>query len=104
MLNVQIDGVWHQFPKGTRVIEVLISALTPFELMMGKLLGICLVGMTQLGIWLTTVLAYQKEFFAAIEAGDGLAAALHIPRWSRTHRSVWTAPRARRPKPPLSSI
>src|SRR6516162_4840014 len=21
MLNVQIDGAWHQFPKGTRVIE-----------------------------------------------------------------------------------
>ena len=21
LLNVQIDGVWHQFPKGTRVIE-----------------------------------------------------------------------------------
>src|SRR5207249_3522511 len=21
MLNVQIDGMWHQFPKGTRVIE-----------------------------------------------------------------------------------
>ncbi len=21
MFNVQIDGVWHQFPKGTRVIE-----------------------------------------------------------------------------------
>ena len=41
--------------KGTRVIEVLISALTPFELMMGKLLGICLVGMTQLAIWLGTV-------------------------------------------------
>jgi ABC-2 type transport system permease protein len=43
--------------KGTRVIEVLISAITPFELMMGKLLGICLVGLTQLGIWLGTVLA-----------------------------------------------
>ncbi|HYX25286.1 MAG TPA: ABC transporter permease [Thermoanaerobaculia bacterium] len=41
--------------KGTRVIEVLISAITPFELMMGKLLGICLVGMTQLGIWLGTL-------------------------------------------------
>jgi ABC-2 type transport system permease protein len=41
--------------KGTRVIEVLISALTPFELMMGKLLGICLVGLTQLAIWLGTV-------------------------------------------------
>ena len=21
LVNVQIDGVWHQFPKGTRVIE-----------------------------------------------------------------------------------
>src|ERR1700760_244149 len=36
-------------------------------------------------LWLTTVLAYQQDFFAAIEAGDGLAAALHIPRWSRAH-------------------
>jgi AcrR family transcriptional regulator len=36
-------------------------------------------------LWLTTALAYQKDFFAAIEAGDGLAAALHVPRWSRTH-------------------
>ena len=41
--------------KGTRVIEVVISCLTPFELMMGKLLGICLLGLTQLGIWLATV-------------------------------------------------
>jgi NADH-quinone oxidoreductase subunit G len=26
MLNVQIDGVWHQFPKGTRVIEACAQA------------------------------------------------------------------------------
>ncbi|MDB6146986.1 MAG: nuoG [Spartobacteria bacterium] len=26
MLNVQIDGVWHEFPKGTRVIEACESA------------------------------------------------------------------------------
>ncbi|MFY9826422.1 MAG: ABC transporter permease [Thermoanaerobaculia bacterium] len=49
-----MNGVLEE--KGTRVIEVLISAITPFELMMGKLLGICLVGMTQLAIWLGTVL------------------------------------------------
>jgi AcrR family transcriptional regulator len=36
-------------------------------------------------LWLTTVLAYQEEFVAAIEAGDGLAAALHTPAWSRAH-------------------
>ncbi len=26
MLNVQVDGVWHQFPKGTRVIEACTQA------------------------------------------------------------------------------
>jgi AcrR family transcriptional regulator len=36
-------------------------------------------------LWLKTVLAYQEGFVAAIEAGDGLAAALHTPRWARRH-------------------
>jgi AcrR family transcriptional regulator len=34
-------------------------------------------------LWLTAVLSYQKGFIAAIEAGDGLAAALHLPAWVR---------------------
>ncbi len=36
-------------------------------------------------LWLTTVLAFQEGFVAAIEAGDGLGAALHTPRWSRAN-------------------
>jgi AcrR family transcriptional regulator len=36
-------------------------------------------------VWLKTVLAYQEGFVAAIEAGDGLAAALHTPVWARLH-------------------
>jgi AcrR family transcriptional regulator len=36
-------------------------------------------------LWLATVLAYQKGFVAAIEAGDGLSAALHTPAWVRLH-------------------
>jgi hypothetical protein len=31
------------------------------------------------------VLAYQEGFAAAVEAGDGLAAALHTPAWARLH-------------------
>ena len=34
-------------------------------------------------LWLATVLDYQEEFVAAIEANDGLAAALHTPAWAR---------------------
>jgi len=36
-------------------------------------------------LWLKTVLAYHEGFFAAIEAGDGLAAAHHTPAWARLH-------------------
>ncbi len=36
-------------------------------------------------LWLETALAYQEGFVAAIEAGDGLAAALHTPAWVRLH-------------------
>jgi AcrR family transcriptional regulator len=36
-------------------------------------------------VWLQTVLAYQQGFVAAIEAGDGLSAALHTPAWARRH-------------------
>jgi len=36
-------------------------------------------------LWLDLALEFQVGFFAAIEAGDGLAAALHMPRWARAH-------------------
>src|SRR5947208_7922237 len=36
-------------------------------------------------LWLATVLSYQRGFVSAIEAGDGLAAALHTPAWARRH-------------------
>jgi AcrR family transcriptional regulator len=34
-------------------------------------------------LWLMNTLAFQEGFIAAIGAGDGLAAALHTPRWAR---------------------
>lgn len=38
--------------KINRIVEVLISSLKPFELMMGKVIGVGLVGLTQIAIWL----------------------------------------------------
>lgn len=38
--------------KINRIIEVLISSVKPFQLMMGKVLGVALVGLTQIGIWI----------------------------------------------------
>ena len=40
--------------KTNRINEVLISSLRPFELMLGKVLGVGSVGLLQLGIWVGT--------------------------------------------------
>lgn len=37
--------------KTSRMAEVLISAVRPFDLMMGKIVGVGAVGLTQLGVW-----------------------------------------------------
>jgi AcrR family transcriptional regulator len=34
-------------------------------------------------LWLSTVLKFQEGFVAAVDAGDGLTAALHTPQWAR---------------------
>lgn len=36
-------------------------------------------------LWLRTVLDFQQGVRAALDAGDGLAAALHTPAWARAH-------------------
>ncbi len=37
--------------KNTRIMEVLVSSLTPFQLMMGKILGLGAAGITQMVLW-----------------------------------------------------
>jgi ABC-2 type transport system permease protein len=41
--------------KTNRIAEVIISSVKPFELMMGKVIGIALVGLTQFVIWIVLI-------------------------------------------------
>ena len=60
--------------KETRIAEILFSSARPFELMMGKLVGVGLAGLTQLGIWvasaaaLISVVALQADLTAVTGA------------------------------------
>ena len=38
--------------KTNRIVELIVSTVKPFQLMMGKVIGIALVGLTQLTIWI----------------------------------------------------
>ncbi|REJ81770.1 MAG: ABC transporter permease [Bacteroidetes bacterium] len=44
--------------KTNRIVEVIISSVKPFQLMMGKIIGVALVGLTQFMLWvvLTTMI------------------------------------------------
>lgn len=53
--------------KMNRIAEVIISSVRPFQLMMGKILGIAAVGLTQLLIWLILIIGLTtilSSFFA----------------------------------------
>ncbi len=50
MYGIQVMGSVLE-EKTSRIIEVLASSLTPFELMLGKVIGVGSVGLFQLAIW-----------------------------------------------------
>jgi ABC-2 type transport system permease protein len=43
--------------KTSRIIEVIVSSVRPFELMMGKIIGIAMVGLTQFLLWIVLTFA-----------------------------------------------
>ena len=47
--SMVMSGVMEE--KTNRIIEVMVSSVKPFQLMMGKILGVLLVGLTQIAIW-----------------------------------------------------
>ncbi|MDR3340243.1 MAG: ABC transporter permease [Candidatus Symbiothrix sp.] len=60
-----MQGVMEE--KTNRIVEVIVSSVQPFDLMMGKLIGIGLVGLTQFGIWMLVMLVpalFGSLFFA----------------------------------------
>ncbi len=48
-----MNGVLEE--KASRIVEVIVATTRPFDLMMGKLIGVCGIALTQLSIWLGTV-------------------------------------------------
>jgi ABC-2 type transport system permease protein len=54
--------------KMNRIAEVIISSVKPFQLMMGKIIGIAAVGITQLLIWIVLIVVLSSvsaSFFAS---------------------------------------
>jgi ABC-2 type transport system permease protein len=62
--------------KTNRIVEVIVSSVKPFELMLGKILGVALVGLTQFLAWIllsiTLIMGIGQYFKMAVENSKNL--------------------------------
>lgn len=56
--------------KSSRVIDVMVTSCTPFQIMIGKILGIGLVAITQIAIWAVLVIAASKFLIPALFSAE----------------------------------
>lgn len=59
--------------KSSRVIDVMVTSCTPFQLMMGKILGIATVALTQIAIWAVLIIAASRFLIPSIFSADVVA-------------------------------
>ncbi|MEM9052835.1 MAG: ABC transporter permease [Bacteroidota bacterium] len=66
--------------KSNRIVEVIISSVKPFQLMMGKIVGVALVGLTQFLLWviLSSVLFSVATSFLAPELSNAATMAEQV--------------------------
>ena len=66
--------------KTTRTMEVLISAVRPFELLTGKILGVAAAAFTQFAVWMiSTALLFTYGALAAMGMGGTALSGVHVP-------------------------
>ena len=56
--------------KSSRVIDVMVTSCTPFQLMAGKILGIASVALTQIAIWAVLIIAASKFLIPTLFSAD----------------------------------
>ena len=67
--------------KTSRVVEVLISSVKPVELMLGKIVGIALVGLTQFLIWVALTIAISGAIkFTLVDKQQGAEIVQSMPQ------------------------
>ena len=59
--------------KSSRILEVLVSTVRPFDMMMGKILGVAAVAVAQIAIWGVLIVAMSALLVPAVMPDDILA-------------------------------
>lgn len=68
--NMVMRGVLEE--KTNRIVEVIVSSVKPFQLMMGKIIGIAMVGLTQFLLWIILTFTIISVFQVTVTGKDML--------------------------------
>ena len=50
--------------KSSKIVEIIVSSVKPFQLMLGKVIGVASVGLLQFAIWVVLIFALSTAVFA----------------------------------------
>ncbi len=66
--NMVMRGVLEE--KTNRIVEVIVSSVKPFQLMLGKIIGIAMVGLTQFLLWVVLTAGLVSVFQVSVMGPD----------------------------------
>ena len=70
--------------KTNRIAEVIVSSVKPFALMMGKIIGVGLVALTQFGLWIVLILLIYNGF----SSSGGMGASTMLDGFQHTLQGI----------------
>ena len=80
--------------KTNRIVEVIVSSVRPFQLMMGKVLGVGAVGFTQILIWIVLMATLSTVGISMLSGGNEVmmeAASQQMPQEAMTQQQEMAA-------------
>lgn len=78
--------------KTSRIVEVIISSVKPFELMMGKIVGIAMVGLTQFALWVILTLIVVASLSSVLGTSVDMEAYQQMPGANMSAMPIPTNP------------
>ncbi len=81
--------------KTNRIVEVIVSSVKPMQLMMGKIIGVALVGLTQFALWIVLTLALVMVVKSSMLPENALEQLSQLPQsFAEADQALTEAPDA----------
>ncbi len=90
--------------KSSRIIEVIISSIKPYQLMLGKILGVGMVGLTQFLLWIVLTIGLSTATSKLYQAPSKMATVANSSNSDELKKSVAKVESSSQPMDELNKV